>query len=120
MQVLNKNRIEKLCRAAGMVPEARRSAHGHEVFVADGFSLWPHYKMRHFGLGPDMFDGGCYITLWWIPQGEDKVLTGTALYCEPRHDPDYDLATRKQMRINAAVANAAEIVQGYKQHREAS
>jgi hypothetical protein len=108
---MHKNRIESICRAAGMRPEGRKTIKGHEVFVADGFSLMPHNAYRRFGVEPDEYPGGMYVTLWWASKGDEKLDTGQPLFFQANHDPQYDAATKKQARINTAFKTAAEFIE---------
>lgn len=107
---MNKSKIERICRAAGMRPEERKMIRGHEVFIADGFSLMPHTAYQRFGVEPGDFPGGMYVTLWWISKGDEKLDTGQPLFFNALHDPQYDTATKKQARINKAFKTAAEFI----------
>lgn len=106
--MIGKDKIERICRDAGMKPEARRKIDGAEVFIADGFSLPPHHAYRRFGIGPEQFPQGMYATLWWVSRGEDKLDIGSAVFFELFHDPQYTGPDKKRGRINAALKDARE------------
>lgn len=112
--MIGKNRIESICRAAGMKPVERGNIEGAQVFVADGFSLPPHRYYRRFGIGPDQFPYGMYTTLWWVSRGEDKLDTGQPLFFDVFHDPSYAKEGRQQMRINAAMQAAKSFLDSRK------
>lgn len=98
--------MERMCRAAAMPPVHRTTVDGHEVFVADGFSLPPHFMHRHFGITPRDFPHGCYATMWWAAKGEDQLDIGAPLYFDIAHDPSIPRESKQRARINAAVKHA--------------
>jgi hypothetical protein len=104
--MMDKNAIERICRSVGLVPEKRVRVGDAEVFVADGRSSPPHMAYRRFGIAPDDFPGGCYVTLWWVSKGED-LDTGQPLFFELFHNPEYSGAAKKMARINTAVREAS-------------
>lgn len=108
--MIGKDKIERICRSAGMKPVERSNIDGAEVFVADGFSLPPHPYYRRFGIGPEQFPRGMYTTLWWISRGEDKLDTGQPLFFDVFHDLSYPKESKQQMRINAAKQAAKEFL----------
>lgn len=113
----NKDKIEKMCRAAGLKPERRSKIRGLDVLIADGFSLPPHINFRKFGVAAKDFPEGCYVTFWWLMKGEDKMYVGCPLMFDANHDPQYDQSTRKLARINSALKHAGEIVENMKSKR---
>ena len=105
---MNKDRLETICRNAGMKPETRQRLGDHELFIADGFSLPPHNAHRRFGIGPGQFRKGMYATMWWLSRENEKLHIGSCLYFDAHHDPKLDAATKKKARINAAKKDASE------------
>lgn len=114
--MLGKDKIEAICRSAGMVPVSRDRIMNAEVFVADGFSMPPHRAFKRFGIEPDDFKNGMYCTLWWVSRGEDKLDIGRPVFFDGLHNPEYSLADRKRARINAAKDDAKDYL---KQRRQA-
>lgn len=109
---MDKDKIETICRRAGMKPEARTKYKDYEIFVADGFSLPPHRNFQRFGVEPLDFSSGMYATLWWVSKKAEQLDTGQPLFFDARHGLDgrinreYDLSTLKRGRINAAIREA--------------
>jgi hypothetical protein len=77
---MNKHKIEDICRRGGMVPVWRDTVDGAQIFIADGWSSPPHHVHRRFGVEADEFPFGCYVTLWWVSRGEDKLDIGQPLF----------------------------------------
>lgn len=103
---MDRQKIERICREAGMRPEAREHYHDHDIFVADGMSLSPHQPYKKFGVSSGDFPSGMYVTLWWVSRQEDKLDTGQPLFFDILHNPELDLSTRKYARINRALKEA--------------
>lgn len=104
--MISKHGIERICRQAGMKPVRRGNINGAEVFIADGFSAPPHQHYRRFGIGPEQFPGGMYVTLWWLSRGEDKLDIGQPLFFELLHDRQFSGGSKQLARINAAMKEA--------------
>jgi hypothetical protein len=109
---MNKHKIEDICRRAGMVPVKRDKIDGAEVFIADGFSTPPHVANRRF-LDPKEFPYGCYVTLWWVSKGEDKLDTGQPLFFDALKADSRD----QHARINTAVKEATSFLRRRKRIR---
>lgn len=110
-QPLNKDKIEKMCRAAGLAPQSRRKVGAYDLFLADGFSLAPHRPWQRFGIEPTEFAGGCYVTFWWLMKGEERLLIAGPIFFDINHNPEYiDATTRQRARINRAVKDAETFV----------
>lgn len=109
-QPISKDRIEAMCREARAKPERRLPLRDYELLISDGFSLPPHAAYRRFGVDADEYPSGCYVTLWWLMKGEDRLFGGGRCIFDAFHDPEYDIATRKQARINTAIQKAEEFV----------
>lgn len=105
-----KNSIERMCRDAGLRPEKRQRLHDQEVFIADGFSLMPHNAWRRFGVDADEFKRGMYVTLWWLSKEEEKLDVGQPLFFDVTHNPELDVYSKKQARINSAIKTADEFI----------
>ncbi len=98
-----------------MKPEERISVKGYNVFIADGFSLPPHHRISRFGISPNDYPGGCYITFWWA--GRDESLhAGRPLFFEARHENQYDLETKKKARLSAALKDAEGHIDAWKRN----
>lgn len=101
--------MERICRAAAMPPVHRdKLADGREIFVADGFSLPPHYMHRHFGITPSDFPYGAYATMWWAATGDEQLEVGAPLYFDVAHDPSMPSGSKQKARINAAIKHAKQ------------
>ncbi len=106
---ITKTDMERMCRDAAMPPVHRETlADGREIFVADGFSLPPHFMHRHFGITPKDFPYGCYATMWWAAKGEDRLDVGAPLYFDVGHDPKIPRDRKQKARIRAAVKHARD------------
>lgn len=103
---LTKRDMERICRTGGLQPVARTRMQGREVFVADGESKPPHTAYRRFGIGPEQFPRGMFVTMWWSARGEEGLNCGSFLFCEPDHDPLYSAQGKQELRIKAAVKDA--------------
>lgn len=108
---LSKDKIERMCRAAGMKPVERAQFQGHELFIADGFSAPPHWRFRHFGVGPHMYPLGAYMTLWWVSKGEENMDAGAMIHCDALHDPGYSKKDKQKLRVNTAVMEATKFLE---------
>lgn len=117
MAKLTKQDIERICRNGCMEPAKRGKIDGAEVFIADGVSMPPHFIHRRFGIGPEQFPAGMYVTLWWLARGEDKLDVGSFLYFELLHDPMLTSAGKKRARINAAMKDAKDFLASRKRKR---
>lgn len=107
---MNKDKIEQMCRKAGLIPARRETIKGHDVCVADGFSQEPHITFARMGVSEGEFPNGAYVTMWWAAQGEQRMQMAEPLFFEPRHDPEYDLITKKRARVNTAIQRAHEVL----------
>ena len=114
--MIGKNRIETICRNAGMVPVARDKIDGAEVFIADGFSTPPHVKQRRW-LEKNEFPWGCFVTLWWVSKGDEKLDTGQPIFFDAFHDSNMSLASKKIARINMAKQTALDFLRSRKRAR---
>ena len=110
---MNKDKVEAIFRAAGLKPEERERVGDYNVFLADGFSLPPHYKVARFGVQPHDFPKGCYVTFWWAGRDE-KLHAGRPLMFDALHNPGYDLETRKKARLTAALKDAEGHIETWK------
>lgn len=106
MHVITKDRMEKMCRDAGLVPVARRNVDGFDVLIADGKSAMPAITFKKFGGDDERFAGGCYATFYFIAQGEQQIGIGRPLLFDLFHDPELSHGDKRAARINAAVADA--------------
>lgn len=106
---ITKTDMERICRSAAMPPVHRDTlSDGREIFIADGFSLPPHWMHRHFGIAPKDFPYGCYATMWWAARGDEELDVGAPLYFDINHDPSLPRESKQRARINAAIKHAKE------------
>lgn len=112
---MDKHKIERICRQAGMRPETRANIDGAECFIADGFSMMPHNAYRRFGVESTDFPNGMYVTLWWLSRGEDKLDIGQPLFFDVFHDGN--LEGKKRARINTALKEAKTFLERRKKAR---
>ena len=106
-QPTNKDKIEQMCRNAGLRPEKRYALKNFDVLLADGFSLPPHIKFRRFGVTANEFPHGCYVTFWWLMKGEDRLFVANALMFDAFHNQELEFSMRKKARVNRALQEAA-------------
>lgn len=112
---MNKDRIETIFRNAGLRPEERVMLKDYNVFLADGFSLPPHFRIRRFGVDAEDFPRGCYVTFWWAGRDE-KLHAGRPLFFDAKHNGDYDIETRKKARLTAAIKDAEGHIDAWKRN----
>lgn len=106
-----KERIEKMVRDAGLKPQARRAVCDFDLLLADGFSLPPHRHWRRFGIEPQEFPHGCYVTFWWLMKGEDRLFIAGPMFFDIAHNPEYiDPETKRRARLNRAEKDAQTFV----------
>ncbi len=113
---MKKQAVEEACRKAGMKPALRTKIMGVEVFIADGFSFQPEKMYARFGIEKGDFPLGCYATLWWVAKDDDLDI-GQPVFFDFLHNPEYDLATKKIARVNAAVKEAQGFLNSRKKVR---
>jgi len=109
-QPITKDQIEAMCRVARATPEKRLTVGDYDLLISDGFSLPPHFAYRRFGIDADEFKNGCYVTVWWLMKGDDRLYGGGRCVFDAFHDPEYDMATKKRARINTAIKTAEQFV----------
>lgn len=103
---LGKTKIERMCRAAGVVPVKRATVMGREVFIADGFSARPHETFKRFDVEQNDFPFGAFGTFWWIFDTEDKMSMGRPLFFDAFHDSGHTVESKQNMRIASAIKDA--------------
>lgn len=108
---MNKAKIERKCREAGLPPAHKGEVDGVEVIVADGYvSPANLHKFRKLGVEKGEYPLGCYCTIWWIMQSDDRYVVARPIFFEWNHDTGYDQASKKQARINTAMKEAGELI----------
>lgn len=110
MQAITKNKMERMCRSAGMLPVARRTVDGREVFIADGRSATPARTFSKFGVDENDFPGGCYATMYFVGRREDKMEIGHIMFFDLFHNPELSHGAKQQARINSAVKHAEALI----------
>lgn len=106
---MDKSKLERLCENAGLKPERRTTLRGHDIFIAEGYVLMPEVTFP-MSVKPGEYPGGCYAALFWTAKGEDRMQMGHTLFFDLNHDSQYDTATRRRARINAAIKRADEVL----------
>lgn len=107
---LGKTKIERMCRAAGVIPCDRKTVNGREVFIADGFSARPHETFKRFAIEHGDFPFGAFGTFWWIFEGDEKLSLGRPLFFDAFHDTGHTAESKKKMRIAAAIKDAQQLL----------
>lgn len=110
MKPIGKQKFERMCSAAGMQAVRRENINGADVCVADGFSATPHVTFKKFGIEEGQFPYGCYGTFWIDFANDDKLNWGGTLFCDAMHDSGHSLEAKRNMRVNAALADARETI----------
>jgi hypothetical protein len=106
---MNKDDIERAFRAGGTAPTLREKMGEYDLFIADGFSRSPHLSFQRFGIEPDEFPSGMYVTFWWLGRGE-KLHIGRPLFFDAA---DFD-SMNKDGRLNSARDDAKRTVKNLK------
>lgn len=104
---LTKNTLARMCAMAGMQPEVRTNYKQYDVFIADGFTDRPGVVLKKFGVGPEDYPFGAYITMWAVAKGEDHIEVASILTEDSFQG--HGLAA-KQTRIKAALYKAGEFI----------
>lgn len=94
-----------------MEPVHKENVQGIEVIIADGFV--PPSKMqtiKRFGIEGNDFPMGCYQTIWWAMKSDDEFAIANILFCEAMHDAPSSTDEKRQMRINAALGEANQLL----------
>lgn len=104
--LISRQKAEEMTKNAGLKPVKKTVLRDFDLLISDGFSLPPHRNFKKFGLGPEHFNQGCYVTMWWLMKGDEKMLAGNSLFFDVFHDPEYDRESKQQMRVNSAIQDA--------------
>lgn len=105
---MNRQKLESICRRAGMGPGVKEQVRDGIIYVADGFFPKPDIQLRRFGAKPGEFPFGAWCAMWWFADNEDKVVCGQPLLFDAMHDKEkgWPPGTKKRARINKAIAEA--------------
>lgn len=112
--MITKEKMEAMCRKAGMIPEKRINIDGYDVYIADGFSFIPHIAYFKFGVEPGEFPYGAFCTIWFIAKDEN-LSVGLPLIFDANHD--LNIEDRKHARINRAIVDAKAKIKTIRDHR---
>lgn len=105
---MDKNELEQSLRKGGTVPILRERMGDYDLFFSDGFSHPPHLSYQKFGIEPEEFPGGMFVTVWWLGRDE-KLHIGRPLF--------FDMTEpSKDARINAARQDAARAFKKLRKH----
>ena len=107
---MSKDKIEAMCRKAGLIPQAKRTVKGREVCIADGFSLFPHIAFARAGVKLGEFPSGAFVTMWWLGRQEGMFALGEPIFFDAFHDPHMEQGSKRQARINAALLRAERAI----------
>lgn len=115
---MKKDKLESMCRMAGMQPAHRENLpHGEVLFVSEGFSAQPHITYQKFGASKDDFPYGAYCAAWFVANGEDHVVAGQPLLFDAFHDTGWDMPSKKRARVNRALEEAHAFLEARDQVR---
>ena len=102
--------FETILSVAGIVPVARATIDGEDVFVADGFvSPLKQETLKRFGVEPNEYPYGCYMTISVI---EDKQRGWDTQYavCDAFHDPGHSKETKQSMRVKTILERTQQAI----------
>lgn len=114
---IDKAKAEEISNNAQLTLERRQRIGDYELFIAAGESQPPHFRYQRFGVEPEEFPNGCFVTMSWLMQGEDKLLIAWPTFYEKGHDPYLSEAGKKRARINRAIRDAEEHLEARKRAR---
>jgi hypothetical protein len=114
---LDKAKIESICNAAQLRLERRQSIGEYELFIAAGESKPPHIRYQRFGVEPEEFPDGCFVTMSWLMKDEDQLYIAWPTFFAQNHDRYLTDAGRHQARINRAIRDAEEHLAARKRAR---
>lgn len=103
---VGKRYMELASRKAGLEPAMRGKYGDYQIFIADGYCDNPKIKLQKFGPDEKYYDGA-FCTLWFIANEDDVVMFGAAMFEEALANLQYDRETRKEMRLERAMEDAA-------------
>lgn len=106
---MKKDDLERVFRSFGTVPVLREKMGAYDLYVADGFSKPPHIRLQKFGIEPDDFPNGMFVTVWWIGKDE-TLLVGQPIFFELTE-------IVQKSRINAARRTAADEMLRFKKRK---
>ncbi len=105
---MHKDKLEKSFREAGTAPMLREKMGNYDLFIADGFSNPPHLSYQRFGIEPNEFPAGMYVTFWFL--GKDEHLhIGRPMFF---HIDEFKL----ERRLNAARKDAKQALKKLRKH----
>lgn len=102
--------IEVMCASARLRPVKRMRLREYELVVADGESKPPHFRFQRF-LDPADFPNGCLVTMWWLLEGEKRMVHAEPMFLEKDHESYLTDDGRLKSRINRAAARAVEFLE---------
>lgn len=105
---IDKAKAEEISKAAQLTLERRQRIGDYELFIAAGESKPPHFRYQRFGVEPDEFPEGCFVTMAWLMKGENKLLIAWPTFFKKNHDPYLSEAGKKLARINRAIRDAED------------
>lgn len=106
MSETNKDLLATTFQNVGLKLVGRERMGDYELFLADGMSHAPHLRWQRFGVEPDEFPAGMFVTFWWLGRGE-KLHIGRPLFLKlDQYERDW--------RLNAARADATKALKKLK------
>lgn len=115
---IDKAKIETICDAAQLSLERRQTVGEYELFIAAGESKPPHFRYQRFGIEPEDFPNGCFVTMSWLMRGEDKLEIAWPTFFEKNHDAYMTDLGRARARTNRAIKDAHEYLEMKKRARK--
>lgn len=104
---MNRQRIEKICREAGLSQVHKDKMHGLDILLADGYVSPRNIgKFKKLGVVEDEYPMGLYVTMWWALKPEKDLILAHHLEFDWNHDSQYGREDKQRGRINAAIKDA--------------
>lgn len=107
---IDKDKIETMCRAAGLKPVERRTFDQIDVVVADGYVSQPHITFQKFNVEKNDFPLGCYGTFWWALRADERMLVAYPMFFDALHDMNIPRPDRQAARVETAFQNAEAFI----------
>lgn len=100
--------IEKHFQVHGARPCETRSYMGYKVYLADS---GPHYDAEKHMLGEEdaWMKDGYYLSCWGVIR-DNLAVWGRPVYFKTNHNAELNNGSRKEARLNAAMADAEDYI----------
>jgi hypothetical protein len=114
---IDKAKAEEISTAAQLTLARRQRIGDYELFIATGESKPPHIRYQRFGIEPEEFPEGCFVTMSWLMKGENQLLIAWPTFFKKNHDPYLSEKGKERARINRAIKDAEEHLEARKRAR---